>query len=105
MLMSNQEQMPEKLVALCSQWPKGLQKCLDNAARISYMKSELPKLKELIDQDIESANEQMEGFEKIRKYTIVCERFTENNGRLTPTQKTKKNEILKDYEDVIEKMY
>lgn len=44
MLMSNQEQMPENLAELCSKWSKGLQECLDNAARISYMKSELPKL-------------------------------------------------------------
>jgi long-chain acyl-CoA synthetase len=66
---------------------------------------EEPKLVELIDQDVEAANVQLEGFEKIRKYTILRERFTENNGRLTPTQKTKKNVLLKDYEDLIEKMY
>lgn len=64
-----------------------------------------PMLTELIAKDVEAANEQLEGFERIRRYTILRERFTEENGRLTPTQKTKKNVILKDYEDLINKMY
>jgi long-chain acyl-CoA synthetase len=64
-----------------------------------------PMLTELIAKDVEAANEQLEGFEMIRKYTILSRRFTEENGQLTPTQKTKKNVILMDYEDIINKMY
>jgi len=64
-----------------------------------------PKLKELIEKDVEVANEQLEGFERIRKYTILANRFTEDNDQLTPTQKTKKRVILKDYAETIDQMY
>jgi len=64
-----------------------------------------PQLAERIAKDVEAANEQLEGFERIRKYTILQHRFTEENGQLTPTQKTKKSVILKDYQETINKMY
>ena len=64
-----------------------------------------PLLTDLVEKDVETANEQLEGFERIRKYTILQSRFTEENGQLTPTQKTKKNVILKDYEEIINNMY
>ncbi len=66
---------------------------------------EIPRLKELIDTDVKAANERLEGFERIKKYTILNERFSEENGYITPTQKTKKRVILKDFADTIEKMY
>ncbi len=64
-----------------------------------------PRLRELIEQDVASANSMLEDFEQIRKYTILKVRFTEENGRLTPTQKTRKKAILNDYADAIEGMY
>jgi len=65
----------------------------------------LPRLQELIDRDVQEANAGLESFEKIKKYTILRQRFTEDNGMLTPTQKTKKKVILTGYEDVIDRMY
>ena len=62
-------------------------------------------LSEAIEAEVQKANEQLESFEKIRKYTIIPERFTEANGQLTPTQKTKKRVILEAYTDAIEDMY
>ena len=64
-----------------------------------------PILTDLIAKDVDVANEQLEGFERIRKYTILARRFTEENGQLTPTQKTKKSVILKDYDEIINNMY
>lgn len=64
-----------------------------------------PRLRELIEQDVKSANKGLEDFEQVRKYTVIGKRFTEENGLLTPTQKTKKKAILSDYADVIEAMY
>jgi len=64
-----------------------------------------PLLKEIIDREVQQANSQLESFERIKQYTILAQRFTEANGRLTPTQKAKKKVILKDYEDVIDRMY
>lgn len=58
-----------------------------------------------VEADVKAANNKLENFEAIKKYTIINERFTEDNGQLTPTQKTKKRVILDAYSDVIESMY
>lgn len=62
-------------------------------------------IKELIAQEVANANKELEGFEQVKQYTILTERFTEKNGMLTPTQKTKKKNILETYASQIEKMY
>ncbi len=64
-----------------------------------------PELREAVERDIKEANGKLEEFEVIKRYTILTERFTEENGRLTPTQKAKKRVILDAYADAIEAMY
>ncbi len=59
----------------------------------------------LIAEEVEKANKELESFEQIKQYTVLSERFTEDNDMLTPTQKTKKRVILDIYEPEIEKMY
>ncbi len=59
----------------------------------------------LIAEEVEKANKELESFEQIKQYTVLSERFTEDNDMLTPTQKTKKRVILDVYEPEIEKMY
>jgi len=63
------------------------------------------RLKELIDNDIKEANKNLEKFEQIKNYKILNQRFTESNGMLTPTQKTKKRVIVEVFKDEIVKMY
>lgn len=58
-----------------------------------------------IAEEVVKANKEIEGFEQIKQYTILTERFTEQNGMLTPTQKTKKKVILEAYSSAIDKMY
>jgi long-chain acyl-CoA synthetase len=62
-------------------------------------------IREMIEKDVETANEKLEGFERIKKFTILNSRFSEENGQLTPTQKIKKRVILDAYVDKIEEMY
>jgi len=62
-------------------------------------------LKSLIAREVETANKDLERFEQVKRYTLLTERFTEQNGMLTPTQKTKQNNIVETYSDHIEKMY
>ncbi|HRX48233.1 MAG TPA: long-chain fatty acid--CoA ligase [Spirochaetota bacterium] len=62
-------------------------------------------IRELIAEEVSRANKELEEFERIKQYTILSERFTEQNGMLTPTQKTKKRVILDIYSNEIEKMY
>jgi long-chain acyl-CoA synthetase len=56
-------------------------------------------------EEIARANRELEGFEQIKQYTVLTERFTEQNGMLTPTQKIKKRVVLDRYSAEIEKMY
>lgn len=64
-----------------------------------------PRLRELIKKEVEAANQNLESFEQIKNYTILSERFTENNGMLTPSQKTKKRVILERFSPQIDNMY
>ncbi len=62
-------------------------------------------IRALIAEEVAKANKDLEGHEQIKQYTILSERFTEQNGMLTPTQKTKKKVILDTYSSVIDSMY
>ncbi len=64
-----------------------------------------PGLREAIEHEVALVNRQLEDFERIRRFTILPRRFTEENGLLTPTQKVRKTEILQEYQEIIESMY
>lgn len=64
-----------------------------------------PLLKEQVDLAVKEANSHLEEFEVVKKYAILPNRFTEEGGELTPTQKTKKRVILEKYLDLIETLY
>jgi long-chain acyl-CoA synthetase len=64
-----------------------------------------PVVQAMIDEDIKRGNEKLEGFERVKQFTVLKERFSEENGQLTPTQKTKKRVILETYADDINEMY
>lgn len=64
-----------------------------------------PRLREIIKKEVDAANKNLESFEQIKNYTILSERFTENNGMLTPSQKTKKRIILERFSPQIDNMY
>ena len=64
-----------------------------------------PILKMMVAEAVAEANKGLEEFETIKQYQIITSRFTEENGELTPTQKTKKRVILENYKDTIEALY
>ena len=66
---------------------------------------EIPRLKELIDEDIQLVNNELEEYEKIKKYTILKRRLTVQDGDMTPTFKVKRKSVIDKYKDVIDKMY
>lgn len=43
--------------------------------------------------------------EQVKKFTLLAEEFTQENGEITPTQKIKRKNISERYRDVIEAMY
>jgi len=64
-----------------------------------------PDVLEAIDAAITRANEAVSKAESIRKYTILVNDFTIENGYLTPSMKVKRSEVLRDFADDVESIY
>ncbi|MBL6786313.1 MAG: AMP-binding protein, partial [Candidatus Pelagibacter bacterium] len=54
---------------------------------------------------IENINKNLTLIEKIKKFILVHEEFTIENGMLTPTLKLKRKEIIKNYKQQLENLY
>ena len=54
---------------------------------------------------IENINKNLTLIEKIKKFIVINEEFTIENGMLTPTLKLKRKEIIKNYKQQLEKLY
>lgn len=63
------------------------------------------EIRKLIDKDIAEANEQLEDYEKIKKYHISNRRFLEVLDEVTPTLKTKYRNIIKNFSEEIAAIY
>jgi len=61
--------------------------------------------KEKIKQEIEKINKNLSKIENIKKFTIVKDQFTIENGMMTPTMKLKRYKIIKNYQSDIEKLF
>jgi len=61
--------------------------------------------KENIKLIIENMNNNLTLVEKIKKFILIKEEFTIDNGMLTPTLKLKRKEIVKNYKQQLEKLY
>ena len=70
------------------------------------LNSENKKLnEEKIQEEIEKINKSLSKIEKIKKFIIIKEQFTIENGMMTPTLKLKRYKIIKMYEKEIEKLF
>ena len=58
-----------------------------------------------IDKIIKNTNKKMNSIEKIRKYLIIDQTFTYENGLLTQTQKIKKDKVFDSYKKQINNLY
>jgi len=54
---------------------------------------------------LENINKNLSLIEKIKKFVLIFEEFTINNGMLTPTLKLKRKEIIKNYKQQLENLY
>ena len=61
--------------------------------------------KEKIKLIIENINKSLTLIEKIKKFFLIYEEFTIENGMLTPTLKLKRKEIVKNYKQQLENLY
>jgi len=62
-------------------------------------------VREHIDKAIERANHAVSRAESIRKYEVLLEDFTVENGHLTPSLKVKRAAVLEDFDDAVEALY
>jgi len=64
-----------------------------------------PELTTQVQQGVDDANTQVSQAESIRKFVIVGEDWTEENGYLTPSFKVKRNAVLRDLHDTVEALF
>jgi len=59
------------------------------------------KIKEIIDE----INKNLTLVEKLKKFSLLSENFSIENGLLTPTMKVKRNKVIKKYKNILEDFY
>ena len=72
---------------------------------VALIVSEKENNKEKIKLIIENINKSLTLIEKIKKFVVINEEFTIENGMLTPTLKLKRKEIIKNYKHQLENLY
>ena len=64
-----------------------------------------PVVLEALQAAVDRANEAVSRAESIRKFAVLDNDFTEESGHLTPSLKLKRNIVLKDYAEAVERLY
>jgi len=64
-----------------------------------------PKIKELMQSQLETYGKDFKGFERPRAFIIVTEDFSTENGMLTPTLKLKRRNVMEKYGDQLKALY
>ena len=72
---------------------------------VALIVSEIEENKKEIENYLENLNKSLAIVEKVRKFKLIKEEFTIENGMLTPTLKLKRKKILEKYKQDLEKLY
>ena len=72
---------------------------------VALIVSESDENKKEIEFYLENLNKSLSLSEKVKKFILIKEEFTIENGMLTPTLKLKRNKILEKYKNNLEKLY
>lgn len=64
-----------------------------------------PKITKMLAERINTLQQGLAGYEQVKRFTLLPEPFTMENGELTNTLKTRRPVIIKNYAEIIEKMY
>jgi long-chain acyl-CoA synthetase len=67
--------------------------------------SSRPEVRELLQGFVDAANRELPAFEQIKRFTVLPEDFTFENGLLTPSLKVKRREVEARYAPQLEAMY
>ncbi|MBI2891202.1 MAG: long-chain fatty acid--CoA ligase [Nitrospirae bacterium] len=77
---------------------------LNDSAGLSEAARE-PKVVERIQASVNAVNAKLGSWEQVKKFALVPEDFTQENGMLTPTLKVRRKEVTRKYESVLDSMY
>ncbi len=66
---------------------------------------EFTNQKEKINEIVNEINNNLSLVEKIKKFHLINENFSIENGLLTPTMKVKRNKVINKYKNILEKFY
>ena len=72
---------------------------------VALIVSEIEENKKEIENYLENLNKSLSLVEKVKKFLLIQEEFTIENGMLTPTLKLKRKKILEKYKEELEKLY
>jgi len=72
---------------------------------VALIVSENEENREAIENYLNNLNKSLSLVEKVRKFKLIKEEFTIENGMLTPTMKLKRKKILEKYKNELEKLY
>ena len=72
---------------------------------VALVVSESDENKKQIELYLENLNKSLSLIEKVKKFKLIKEEFTIENGMLTPTLKLKRKKILEKYKEDLEKLY
>ena len=61
--------------------------------------------KEKINEIVKKINNNLTIIEKIKKFELLNENFSIENGLLTPTMKVKRNKVIAKYKNILENFY
>jgi long-chain acyl-CoA synthetase len=64
-----------------------------------------PALESAVQEAIDDANAQVSQAEAIKKFVILPDDWTEQNGYLTPSFKVKRNAVMRDFHDTVEALF
>jgi long-chain acyl-CoA synthetase len=96
------------LVALLVPHPEFVKRFAREHGRGAADQAELasdPAFKEAIGAAVARANKRLSAIERVRRFHVMPEPFTVENGMMTPTMKLKRHLIVKAHQDVIEGLY
>ena len=101
---------PAKIENIISNSPE-IDQCMVYGDKKNYLvalivpSNEFREKNEKINEIINKINEKLTQIEKIKKFYLIDENFSIENGLLTPTMKVKRNKVIAKYKNILESFY
>ena len=84
---------------------KSLKIAINNSSIKTGFLLEFKNQREKINEIVNEINNNLTLIEKIKKFQLIDENFSIENGLLTPTMKVKRNKVIIKYKNILENFY